>query len=133
VFPDQDGEPGLSSLPERVRLPWKRERATTIPLCARSFVSLVNISLAIGEKMQGNARDLLGVTREAGRADEQQARFQSRGNSTVEHSVRVLVPCKDVVFSDWRPARKYRQHRHPAVVFLRSRANPAPCIPGAAA
>ena len=59
--------------------------------------------------MQGNARDSLGVTREAGRADEQQATFQGRQNSTVEHNVRVLVPCKDVVFSDWRPARNERQ------------------------
>jgi hypothetical protein len=89
--------------------------------------------VTIGEKMQGNARDSLGVTREAGRADEQQATFQSRGNSTVEHSVRVLVPCKDVVFSDWRPARKYRQHLHPAVAFPRSRHDPALFIPGAAA
>ena len=80
--------------------------------------------------MQGNARDSLGVTREAGRADEQQATFQGRGNSTVEHSVRVLVPCKDVVFSDWRPARNERQHLHPAVTFPRSRANPASLIPG---
>ena len=94
------------------------------------LVSLVNISLTIGEKMQGNARDSLGVTREAGRADERQASFQSRGNSTVEHNVRVLVPCKDVVFSDWRPVRNERQRLHPAVAFPRSRADPAPCIPG---
>jgi hypothetical protein len=81
----------------------------------------------MGEKMQGNACDFLGVTREAGRADEEQASFRNRNNSTVEHNVRVLVPCQDVVFSDGRPARKERQHRHPAVAFPRSRANPAPC------
>jgi len=89
--------------------------------------------LKIGEKMQGNARDPLGVTREARRADEEQATFQNRKNSTVEHSVRVLVPCKDVVFSDWRPARNQRQRLHPAVAFPRSRANPALLIPGDAA
>jgi hypothetical protein len=97
------------------------------------LVSLVNISLTIGEKMQGIARDFLGVTREAGRADEQQATFQNRKNSTVEHSVRVLVPCKDVVFSDWRPVRNERQRLHPAVALPRTRTDPAPCIPGAAA
>jgi len=80
--------------------------------------------------MQGNARDPLGVTREAGHADEQQASFQGRGNSTVEHSVRVLVPCKDVVFSDWRPVRNERQRLHPAVAFPRTHTDPAPCIPG---
>jgi hypothetical protein len=89
--------------------------------------------VTIGEKMQGIARDFLGVTREAGRADDQQATFHNRKNSTVEHSVRVLVPWKDVVVSDWRPARKCRQRLHPAVTFRRSRANPAPCIPGGAA
>jgi len=103
-----------------------------MPFCP-FLVSLVNISLTIGEKMQGNARDFLGVLREAGRADEQQASFRNRKNSTVEHSVRVLVPCKDVVFSDWRPARNERQHRHPAVTFPRSRANPASLVPGGAA
>ena len=87
----------------------------------------------MGEKMQGNACDSLGVTQEAGRADEQQASFRNRKNSTVEHSVRVLVPCKDVVFSGWRPARNERQHRHPAVTFPRSRADPASLIPGGAA
>ena len=104
----------------------------TIPFCP-FLVSLVNISLTIGEKMQGNVRDFLGVTREARRADDQQASFQGRGNSTVEHSVRVLVPCKDVVFSDWRPVRNERQHLHPAVAFPCSRAGPAPFTPGARA
>jgi len=83
--------------------------------------------------MQGNARDSLGVTREAAYADERQASFQSIGNSTVEHNVRVIVPCKDVVFSDWRPVRNERQRLHPAVALPRSRADPAPFIQGAAA
>ena len=108
-------------------------RTRTIPFLCPFFCIADGHLVTIGEKMQGNARDSLGVTREAGRADEQQATFQGRGNSTVEHSVRVLVPCKDVVFSDWRPARNERQHLHPAVAFPRSRADPASLIPGAAA
>jgi len=80
--------------------------------------------------MQGNARDSLGVTREAGVADEKQTAFQSRGNSTVEHSVRVIVPFEDVVRPDWRPAGNYGQHLHPAVAFPRTRADPAILIQG---
>jgi hypothetical protein len=103
-----------------------------MPFCP-FLVSLVNISLTIGEKMQGNARDFLGVPREAGRADDQQATFRNRKNSTVEHSVRVVVPCQDVVFSDWHPVRNEQQLRHPAVTFRRSRANTASRIMGGAA
>jgi len=131
VFPDQDDEPG--SLHYRnVCVFLERRTGRTIPCVPVPGIAGEHL-VTIGEKMQGNARDSLGVTREAGRADERQARFQSRGNSTVEHSVRVLVPCKDVVFSDWRPARKYRQRLHPAVAFPRSRAGPASLIPGGAA
>lgn len=75
--------------------------------------------------MQGNACDSLGVTREAADADERQASFQSIGNSTVEHSVRVIVPFEDVVHPEWRPAGNYGQRLHPAVAFLCNRANPA--------
>jgi hypothetical protein len=80
--------------------------------------------------MQGNACDSLRVTREAGVADERQAGFQSIGNSTVEHSVRVIVPSKDVVQPGWRPAGNYGQRLHPAVAFPRTRADPATLIQG---
>ena len=108
-------------------------RTRTIPFLCPFLCIAGEHLVTIGEKMHGNACESLGVTREAGRADEQQATFQGRQNSTVEHSVRVLVPCKDVVFSDWRPARNERQRLHPAVAFPRSRANPASLNPGAAA
>jgi hypothetical protein len=86
--------------------------------------------LKIGEKMQGNARDPLGVTREAGVAGKKQTAFQSRGNSTVEHSVRVIVPFEDVVQTGWHPAGNYGQHLHPAVAFPCTRADPASFIQG---
>jgi len=87
--------------------------------------------LKIGEKMQGNACDSLGVTREAGVADEKQTAFQRTGKIIVEHSVRVIVPFEDVVHHEWRPAGNYGQRLHPAVAFPRMRAaDPAPFVRG---
>ena len=100
-------------------------------------VSLVNIR-KIGEKMQGIARDPLGVTREAVDADERQTGFQSRGKIMVEHSVRVIVPSQGVIQPPWRPALRQPvgnsgQCLYRAVAFFRNRANPAASGPGGSA
>ena len=92
-------------------------------------VSLVNIR-KIGEKMQGIARDPLGVTREAVDADERQTGFQSRRKIMVEHIVRVIVPFQGVIQPPWRPAPVWAkgnagQRLNRAVAFFRNRANPA--------
>ena len=92
-------------------------------------VSLVNMQKN-GEKIQGNAREPMRVTQEAVDAYERQTGFHGMGNSTVEHSVRVIVPSKDVVQPPWRtaPTRALGnsvQRLYRAVAFFRNRANPA--------
>ena len=80
--------------------------------------------------MQGNARDSLGVTREAVGADERQAGFHGIENSAVEHTVRVIVPSKDVIQPGWRAGGDFGLRFKQAVAFPRTRADPATLIQG---
>ena len=82
--------------------------------------------------MQGNAREPMRVTQEAVDAYERQTGFHGMGNSTVEHSVRVIVPSKDVVQPGLRSAGNSGQHLQPAVAFPCNRANPATTRQGGA-
>ena len=80
--------------------------------------------------MQGNARDSLGVTREAVGADERQASFHCTGKIIVEHTVRVIVPSKDVIQPGWRAGGDFGLRFKHAVAFLCNRADPATLIQG---
>jgi len=112
---------------------WTGKKISFLPVP----VSLVNIAKN-GEKMQGNAREPFGVTREAVDAYERQTGFHGRGKSMVEHSVRVIVPSQGVVQPTRRPVERRSggnsgQRLNHSVTFFRNRANPATARQGGAA
>ena len=76
--------------------------------------------------MQGIARGLFRVTREAVVAGERQTVcFRGIRTIMVEHNVRVIVPFQGVIQHEWPPAGNSGRCLNCGVVPIGNRANPA--------